>query len=66
MFHCFVKYWPNNQFISIIEGNQVKCWLQPGGSSSARLYLKQGEAQVVLKQDTANAPHVTGMAPAQL
>lgn len=30
------------------------------------MYLKQSEAQVVLKQDTANAPHIAGMTPAQL
>lgn len=34
--------------------------------SSRVFYLKQSEAQVVFKQDTANAPHVTWMAPAQL
>lgn len=38
----------------------------PIGRSWVVLYLKQGEAEVVLKQDTANAPHITGMAPAQL
>lgn len=30
------------------------------------LYLKQGKADVVLEQDAANAPYITGMAPAQL
>lgn len=32
---------------------------------SSTLYLEQGEAEVVLEQDAADAPHVTGMAPTQ-
>lgn len=34
-------------------------------SSSSTWHLKQGEAEVVLEQDAADAPHVTGMAPTQ-
>lgn len=41
-------------------------WLQPAHGQKVTLYLKQSEAQIVLKQDTADAPHVTRMAPAQL
>lgn len=41
-------------------------WLQPAGRGQGSQYLEQREAQIVFKQDTADAPHVTGMAPAQL
>ena len=41
-------------------------WLQYAGNTRTLLYLKQSEAQVILEQDTANAPHITGMTPAQL
>ena len=36
------------------------------GKSKVVFYLEKGEAQIVLKQDTANTPHITGLAPSEL
>lgn len=33
--------------------------------SVSAAYLKECEAEVILEQDTANAPHVTGLGPTQ-